>query len=681
MATKQVYNLALDTQISTMSRCMEEDLFALGGKNLLKIYSLTPDNTFEQKKVLKASKTKTRTGTTDIAWNPKEKNIIASTTLFNPQIFLWDIEKINLATLSLKLGSHSLLINRISWNPIKPYLLASCSHDKFLKVWNTKNAVSKDKEQVPTPEISIESKEKIRDCQFSPNDENLLLTSCVNGSINLWDLRSYKFPVKTYLQHSDDVLTIDWHPNQRNVFCSGGMDKTIYLWDINQDNPFQSYRTSNGTARMKWFVANPQYIISSYQTNNVYTSMWNINIDDIPEYKFIGHKDVVTCFYWDKSNTKLITCAKNGTILVTKIDEGLRFFDNISTSIIKFAKGNELIHYHEAKPIKKPLNDCDISKLTNDNTNQKTNKTGLFEIYRLNPKDVVVQKNQTASHIKVRLNKNHFFTLTPQIQEIYTYDKEQIEEIFEGYSFVLFSTDFFKDNRHNFNSEMTYIDRLKIVIEYNLNYALNHVKNYNHVHMWKVLFFLISQEGFKNVNTSDSSSCNNGSSILIEMDSLFLEVIRQNILQMINYLIANKNDIILAKMICFLFFSILERDEKAKTNLIRLEKDCVNYLRELKLYKLSAILTKFGVKEIRKTQENSKFFLSCRNCGATYDRTHRGECFSCKRKNLCNTCSEQVSGLISWCSGCGHGGHPQHMEGWFSDNSSCPSGCGHKCNG
>ena len=116
--------------------------------------------------------------------------------------------------------------------------------------------------------------------------------------------------------------------------------------------------------------------------------------------------------------------------------------------------------------------------------------------------------------------------------------------------------------------------------------------------MWKVLFFLISQEGFKNVNTSDSSSCNNGSSILIEMDSLFLEVIRQNILQMINYLIANKNDIILATMICFLFFSILERDEKAKTNLIRLEKDCVNYLRELKLYKLSAILTKFGVKEI-----------------------------------------------------------------------------------
>ena len=81
---------------------MEEDLFALGGKNLLKIYSLTPDNTFEQKKVLKASKTKTRTGTTDIAWNPKEKNIIASTTLFNPQIFLWDIEKINLEKLSLQ---------------------------------------------------------------------------------------------------------------------------------------------------------------------------------------------------------------------------------------------------------------------------------------------------------------------------------------------------------------------------------------------------------------------------------------------------------------------------------------------------------------------------------------------------------------------------------------------------
>ena len=120
------------------------------------------------------------------------------------------------------------------------------------------------------------------------------------------------------------------------VLCRG-MDKNIYIWNINQDNPFMGYRTSNGTSRMKWFSANPQYIISSYQINNVYTSMWNINVQDIPEYKFTGHKDVVTGFCWDTSNTRLITCAKNGTVLVKKFSEGLRFFDNISTSIVKFS--------------------------------------------------------------------------------------------------------------------------------------------------------------------------------------------------------------------------------------------------------------------------------------------------------------------------------------------------------
>ncbi|PVU91205.1 hypothetical protein BB559_004245 [Furculomyces boomerangus] len=29
--------------------------------------------------------------------------------------------------------------------------------------------------------------------------------------------------------------------------------------------------------------------------------------------------------------------------------------------------------------------------------------------------------------------------------------------------------------------------------------------------------------------------------------------------------------------------------------------------------------------------------------------------------------------------GCGHGGHSNHIEEWFTNNKTCPSGCGHKC--
>jgi len=31
------------------------------------------------------------------------------------------------------------------------------------------------------------------------------------------------------------------------------------------------------------------------------------------------------------------------------------------------------------------------------------------------------------------------------------------------------------------------------------------------------------------------------------------------------------------------------------------------------------------------------------------------------------------------CVSCGHGGHPKHMEKWFSANVECPTGCGCYC--
>jgi len=47
--------------------------------------------------------------------------------------------------------------------------------------------------------------------------------------------------------------------------------------------------------------------------------------------------------------------------------------------------------------------------------------------------------------------------------------------------------------------------------------------------------------------------------------------------------------------------------------------------------------------------------------------------FSCRNSN------RSVKGLYAWCQGCGHGGHLAHLRDWFSRNTQCPAGCGHKC--
>ena len=46
---------------------------------------------------------------------------------------------------------------------------------------------------------------------------------------------------------------------------------------------------------------------------------------------------------------------------------------------------------------------------------------------------------------------------------------------------------------------------------------------------------------------------------------------------------------------------------------------------------------------------------------------------------MCAVCQLPAKGLYAWCQGCGHGGHVEHMRGWFAESTECPAGCGHRC--
>ncbi len=96
-------------------------------------------------------------------------------------------------------GSHQQLINRLSWNNYNPKLIASCSQDCFIKIWDTTDAFSsKDFKEFK----SIEQKEKIRDIQFSPFSEYYFLASYGSGLIRQWDTRKETSCVTEYSLHS-----------------------------------------------------------------------------------------------------------------------------------------------------------------------------------------------------------------------------------------------------------------------------------------------------------------------------------------------------------------------------------------------------------------------------------------------------------------------------------------------
>ena len=72
---------------------------------------------------------------------------------------------------------------------------------------------------------------------------------------------------------------------------------------------------------------------------------------------------------------------------------------------------------------------------------------------------------------------------------------------------------------------------------------------------------------------------------------------------------------------------------------------------------------------------------ACSRCGMELpERVSSPWCSRCKRSaGLCSVCRRPVKGLLHWCPVCGHGGHLSCHKLWFTDNSTCPSGCGHDC--
>ena len=659
-----------NTELSNISRCSNKDLFAIGGKNVLKILSLTSENTFITLQKLKETKSKSRTGTTDLTWNPIFTDYLASCSLFSPQIFLWNLEKLNIQVLPSKIGSHEQLINRINWNLNKPNILASCSYDKFIKIWDKNNKVNKDSNE-PIPIINIETKERLRDCQFSPKNEYYLLSSFVDGQIKLWDIREYSNPIKTFFQHLNDVLSIDWHPNLENIFCSGGMDKNLYIWNIEKDVPLLTYKTSVGISRVKWFNPNPQYIISSYQINNFWTSIWNINIPNIPEYKYDGYKNVVTGFCWDLSNKKLITCDKNGDVNIKNFEDGNRTLDNICTSLVKFSPDNDLFYYYEKKPDKKDFFECNLDKLKGIKEEEKKN---VVKIMNFNQKYFTMANIPNLKGYKIKLNSEVTLDFTTDLQQYYSYNREQIQHILNEYAFILdYRNNIIKYNNLKLNNDASFTEKVKSAIIYNLNYAKNEIKNYNHIKIWEFLNFHTSLECFKVIDNIINNIKEEQSS------QLFFSLTKTKILTIIDFLIDTHCDIYLATIISLLFHPIFEKDEINRNRLIRMEYDCMTSLFELKLYKEANIIRKFSYKEINRGQVDSIMFVSCNKCNTYYDATKVGECTCCKRKIICGVCKKLVLGLYFWCSDCGHGGHNKCMDEWFSKEKNCSFGCKHKC--
>eukprot|EP00054_Salpingoeca_dolichothecata_P037752 m.11822 g.11822 ORF g.11822 m.11822 type:complete len:467 (+) comp7847_c0_seq1:60-1460(+) len=124
---------------------------------------------------------------------------------------------------------HEASVEDLQWSPNEPDVLASCSVDKTIRIWDTRHpqqaAVTVPAHQADVNVIS-----------WNRLEQYLLVSGSDDGLFCVWDLRTFQDnhvePLATFKWHSAPITSIEWHPTDPSVIGVAGEDDQVTLWDM-----------------------------------------------------------------------------------------------------------------------------------------------------------------------------------------------------------------------------------------------------------------------------------------------------------------------------------------------------------------------------------------------------------------------------------------------------------------
>ena len=165
--------------------------------------------------------------------------------------------------------------------------------------------------------------------------------------------------------------------------------------------------------------------------------------------------------------------------------------------------------------------------------------------------------------------------------------------------------------------------RIRKIINHNIIFAVEKLKNFHHIAIWNQLKFLVESETFKLIDQMEDK----------EYSELMLEIFTNNIIECIEFLTDNYNDIWLACIISYIFQDVFNLTKK---KVLRIQYEAFENLKRYKFYNISAKLMKFALyEELKSNKKNTLFLMSCKKCNSVYDGTIIGSCNNCKTKIKC----------------------------------------------
>lgn len=170
----------------------------------------------------------------DVQWSPFASRADRIATTANQKAIIFNLgmsTTAHKAPVEFTLHSHDRAITDINFSAHNPDLLATCAVDSFVLTWDLRTPWS------PTNRMGLKPSYQVADfeagaTQVKWNRKNeFIMASSHDKFLRVWDTRKGAVPITEIAAHRTKIYGIDWHRSDASKILTCSLDKTIKIWD------------------------------------------------------------------------------------------------------------------------------------------------------------------------------------------------------------------------------------------------------------------------------------------------------------------------------------------------------------------------------------------------------------------------------------------------------------------